>query len=385
MRARALAVVFVLLLAPRLALAQPAAPTPTATLYERLGGAPGVAAFVGELAARNAANPITAKRLASANRARIRQGLLDLVGERAGGPERYAGTPMTAAHAGMGITDAEFDAFVGNVAAAAEKVGFAPRERAELVAIFEGLRGEVVARTLPAEERLARLEAELVALERRLGDLEAALREGGRAPPVAPPAPPPPFSPEERKLVPELVARYRDGENARDGGDRQELVGRRLAATRFAVASGGGPVDLRDYEGKKRVVLVILRGFGGTVCIHCSAQTLALADAMPEFRKRDAEVILVYPGRAESAPAFVAAVKGLREGFEPPFPIVLDTDLVAVRTFRIEGNLAKPTAIILDEQGVVRFAHVGRQPADRPSAKELLDVLDRIRAPAGTK
>ena len=103
-----------------------------------------------------------------------------------------------------------------------------------------------------------------------------------------------------------------------------------------------------------------------------------------EFRTRGAEVVLVYPGAAETLPAFLDSVRGLREGFVPPFPVVLDVDLAAVKTFRIEGSLAKPTSMILDADGIVRYAYVGKQPADRPSAKELLAAVDRI-APARAK
>ena len=75
---------------------------------------------------------------------------------------------------------------------------------------------------------------------------------------------------------------------------------------------------------------------------------------------------------------FIEAVQNLREGFTPPFPIVLDVDLAAVRAFRIDGSLAKPTSLIVDESGVVRYAYVGKQPADRPSAEDLLSALDRM-------
>ena len=56
----------------------------------------------------------------------------------------------------------------------------------------------------------------------------------------------------------------------------------------------------------------------------------------------------------------------------------IDVDLLAVRSLRVEGSLAKPTSLVLDRAGVVRHVYVGRQPADRLSAKELLAIVDAL-------
>jgi hypothetical protein len=53
---------------------------------------------------------------------------------------------------------------------------------------------------------------------------------------------------------------------------------------------------------------------------------------------------------------------------------------MAIRMFDIAGSLAKPTSIVLDEQGLVRYVYIGQQPADRPSVKDLLAVIDGLDA-----
>jgi peroxiredoxin len=159
-----------------------------------------------------------------------------------------------------------------------------------------------------------------------------------------------------------------------------DLVDKPLERTRF-LAYSGRTVDVSDYKDKKNVVIVILRGFDpeAGVCIACSGQTLALSQNLDEFDKRDAEVFIVYPGKAENAGKFVDAVADLQGTTTPlPLEILLDVDLAVVKEWRIEGRLAKPTTVIVDKKGVVRFAHVGRNKTDRPTVPQLLAVLDKI-------
>lgn len=167
------------------------------------------------------------------------------------------------------------------------------------------------------------------------------------------------------------------------GKDGQGLLGKPLTHTRF-VASSGDPIDLARLKGKKNVVLVVLRGFDGSICIACSGQTLAISQNLDEFAKRDAEVYLLYPGKAESVPVFLDAVRDLAGGGSLPVEILLDVDLSVVHDFNIEGKLAKPTTLILDKEGIVRFAHVGQSKTDRPTVPQMLEALDRM-ASAGQK
>ena len=164
------------------------------------------------------------------------------------------------------------------------------------------------------------------------------------------------------------------------GLDGEELLGRPLPQTRF-VGSSGDVVDLNDWIGKKNVVLVVLRGFAGSVCLSCTSQTLAMNRNLKAYAEHDAEVFFVYPGARDSVPKFldsVCDIRGSRESL--PIEILLDIDLKVVREFKIEGQLAKPTTIILDKAGVVRFAHVGQTNTDRPTVPAMLDALSQIAA-----
>ncbi len=148
--------------------------------------------------------------------------------------------------------------------------------------------------------------------------------------------------------------------------------GKALPQTRF-LASDGGVLDLAAWRGRK-VVLVMMRGFSGQVCLYCAAQTAALSDNIGRIRAAGAEVAVVYPGPVEAVPSFIQAVQSLRKE-PPPLPICLDAGLQLVRALVLDGNLAQPATLVLDGEGVVRWSYVGTSIADRPSVGQVLEAL----------
>ncbi len=185
-----------------------------------------------------------------------------------------------------------------------------------------------------------------------------------------------------------LVRRYTEGtsvalpgyDTSSFGGEevsrqRRDLIGKPLPQTRF-LSSTGAVLELQDYIGKKPVLLVILRGFAGQVCLYCATQTAALSNNIQKFRDLGTEVIVVYPGPVEAIPAFIDAVQSLRKD-PPPMPLGLDVSLALVRALGIEDNLSKPTSVIIDKKGLVRYAYVGLSIADRPAVNDLLQEIGR--------
>ena len=146
----------------------------------------------------------------------------------------------------------------------------------------------------------------------------------------------------------------------------------------------GNETSLKLYRGKKLVVLVVTRGFAGSVCLYCSTQTSRLLSNYSQFTKRDAEVVVVFPietpDDSKRQRDFVVAVKNnLDTPVEKiPFPVVLDVELKVVDQLGIRKDLSKPATYILDKQGQTRFAYVGESLADRPSVKALLEQLDNL-------
>lgn len=152
----------------------------------------------------------------------------------------------------------------------------------------------------------------------------------------------------------------------------------------------GNEVSLKDYVGKKNVVLVVTRGFAGAVCLYCSTQTSRLLTNYKKFEERGAEVVVILPIETSEDTKrqrdFVVTVKNkLDTPVEKiPFPILLDIELKAVDHLGIRKDLSKPATYILDKQGQTRFAYVGDSLADRPSVKALLEQLDALNKEASS-
>lgn len=160
-----------------------------------------------------------------------------------------------------------------------------------------------------------------------------------------------------------------------DDRQKRDLLGKPLIQTRF-LSSTGSVLDVAQQRGKKPVLLVVLRGFSGQVCLYCATQTTAISKNIKKFNDLGVEVVVVYPGPVEAVAPFIEAVRSLAH--EPlPMPVALDVSLIAVRKLGIEDNLAKPTSLIIDKHGIVRYAYVGRTIADRPSVNDLLNELSK--------
>lgn len=121
--------------------------TPTmaeASLYDRLGGKPAITAVVDRMVANIAANPMIKGRFAQTDIPGLKSKLVDQICEASGGPCRYTGLDMRRAHAGMMITDAEFDALAGDLVEALDHFKVPAREKNELLSAVGGMRGDIV-------------------------------------------------------------------------------------------------------------------------------------------------------------------------------------------------------------------------------------------------
>ena len=148
------------------------------------------------------------------------------------------------------------------------------------------------------------------------------------------------------------------------------------------VDADGNPVDLRRYQGNRKVVLVVLRGvpreYKGAFCPTCLAQAGSLMANKPEFARRGVEVLVVFPGPAERLGEFVQKARSQVPG-EPPlsFRVLVDRECSACEQLGIRDDLAKPSTYILDTRGNVVYAYVGETSTDRPSVKAVLAELDK--------
>ncbi len=359
------------------------------TLYERLGGIEAITAVVDGLILRINNDPVLQWRFAGGNIARFKEKLVLQLASATGGPQKYTGKSMQVAHKGMDVTEKEYDALIADLVSTLDSLNVPSREQQELLALLAPLKAHIVVPQSAVQDQLVIMEGYLKRIEHKLDALEtsptpvkrtrkkqkripqikqAVQLEGGPKPTK--------WTPEEKKIVASLIKRYETASKAEDGSKRRDLLGAPLLYTRF-LADDGSVLDLKDLQGKP-LVLVIMRGFSGTFCLQCSTQLIAITRSIDDFRKRNTPIYVVYPGDANTVIPFVNGIKKLDKNFRLPFSLLLDVDLVAVKEFLIEASLAKPTTMILDKEGVVRWAYVGRQPADRPSMQTILKQLDNV-------
>ncbi len=134
--------------------------------------------------------------------------------------------------------------------------------------------------------------------------------------------------------------------------------------------TGGRTYSLADYRGTP-VVLVFYPGDDTPVC---TTQLSAYSNDISQFEDVGAQVLAVSPQDVDSHEKFSCKQGGFK------FPLLADGDKEVGRAYGIVGPLGfyRRSVFVVDGEGVVRYAYVGRDPADRPGAKELLGALDRI-------
>ena len=123
------------------------ATTEAPSLYQRLGGYDAVAAATDDLLGRLQADPQLRdywKGASHDNRRRARQLIVDFLVEAAGGPAFYTGRDMKTSHAGMGISQADWDIFLGHTRAMLNHLGVGERERDEVLGFLASLKADVV-------------------------------------------------------------------------------------------------------------------------------------------------------------------------------------------------------------------------------------------------
>ena len=124
--------------------AAPAAATATKSLYERLGGIPAINAVVDDFAGRVLADTRINAKFAKSDPARLVANLKTFVCSATGGPCKYEGQSMKAAHTNMGVTQGEFGALVEDLVATLDKFKVPDKEKGELLAALGPLGPDIV-------------------------------------------------------------------------------------------------------------------------------------------------------------------------------------------------------------------------------------------------
>jgi len=117
------------------------------SLYERLGGYDGIAKVVDEFIGRLVADKQFEKFFigqSTDSRKKIRNHVIEQFCAAAGGPCLYTGRDMKTTHAGLGITEAEWNAGANHLVAALDKYKVDEKSKAEVVAFVSTLKKDIV-------------------------------------------------------------------------------------------------------------------------------------------------------------------------------------------------------------------------------------------------
>jgi hemoglobin len=117
------------------------------TLYKRLGGYDAIAAVVDDFVPKLVTDPQLGKYFVGASKdsqGRIRQLVVDQICAATGGPCIYIGRSMKTVHAGLGITEAEWQVAVKHLVATLDKFKVPAKEKDELLAAVSGLKADIV-------------------------------------------------------------------------------------------------------------------------------------------------------------------------------------------------------------------------------------------------
>ncbi|MGK0440769.1 MAG: peroxiredoxin [Pseudohongiellaceae bacterium] len=138
--------------------------------------------------------------------------------------------------------------------------------------------------------------------------------------------------------------------------------------------------------------------YRGGWCPYCNMQIKQLTDAWPEFEKRAITPVLISADKPDAAMM-------MQRGYEIPFPVLSDPELIAHKAFNVIFTLpeklisaykeygvdledwsgqghhqfAVSSAFIVDTKGTIKWAHSSLDYKTRPSVKQLLSAIDELK------
>jgi len=115
------------------------------TLYQRLGGAAGIAKLVDDVMAAHLANPLVKNRFENIQDLdRAKKMAREFFCAGSGGPETYTGKDMLAAHKGMNISEQEYLSAMDDIVGAMGKNGLGDDVKNDVIAILYSLKGNII-------------------------------------------------------------------------------------------------------------------------------------------------------------------------------------------------------------------------------------------------
>ncbi|MCH7923866.1 MAG: peroxiredoxin [Nitrospinae bacterium] len=140
-----------------------------------------------------------------------------------------------------------------------------------------------------------------------------------------------------------------------------------IRAPEFSLpATGGQTVSLRDFKGRRHLIMVF---YPGNDTPGCNRQLSALRDDLEHFAEAGAGVVAVNP-------ASVASHERYAKKFNLSFPLLSDSKREVAQAFHAlheNGTSVQRTVYIIDKGGIIQYAKQGMAPHG-----ELFHTLQRL-------
>ena len=130
-------------------------------------------------------------------------------------------------------------------------------------------------------------------------------------------------------------------------------------------SDSGGDYRLSDHAGQ-RLLLVFYPGDNTPICTR---QLCEYRDGIEEFSELGVAVVGISSDNIESHQKF-------RSKHDLPFVLLSDPDLDVAKLYGCKGALGMKRAVFLiDEQGIIRYAHIESLALFRRRAEELIEAI----------
>ncbi|HEX5054308.1 MAG TPA: peroxiredoxin-like family protein [Planctomycetota bacterium] len=183
-----------------------------------------------------------------------------------------------------------------------------------------------------------------------------------------------------------------------------EKLGTAPAGFGLRVGDQAPDASLPDITGKELSLAALYQQgptlvifYRGGWCPFCNLQLHEFSGSQPDFERRGVHIVAISVDRP-SEEAKTQAKQGV------PFPMLSDSNLVAHRAYKVvhvpgdaerkalanygidlaaysgehHGSFAVPALFLVDRGGTIRFVHADEDYMTRPSAEQMLAVVDRV-------
>lgn len=118
--------------------------TATRSLYERLGGETGVRKIGNDILDKNLNNPRIGHYFHKVDMDKLKQLVFEFFSMGLGGPHKYSGRDMLTAHAGLNISETDFEIANDDTINALKENGVGEKEIDEVISILNSMKQDVI-------------------------------------------------------------------------------------------------------------------------------------------------------------------------------------------------------------------------------------------------